>query len=135
MKIIDQARANSAHAQSQLELYVKAYNDALGHQRKAQNHIIALETRRTQVYSAIQGANDQIDKLKGQIADLEGARSGQHKKRTELLARITGEENTKAQLMRELEKINQEIAEYVRQLNLLREQAAEIEASIVSKER
>ena len=37
--------------------------------------------------------------------------------------------------MRELEKINQEIAEYVRQLNLLREQAAEIEASIVSKER
>lgn len=75
---------------------MKAYNDALGHQRKAQNHIIALETRRTQIYSAIEGANDKINSLKAQIATLEGTRADYNRKRTELLARITGEENTKA---------------------------------------
>lgn len=71
LKIIDQARANRHHAESQLEVYVRAYNEALAAQRRAQNEIIAAETRRTQIFSAIGGADDHINELKQKLSDLD----------------------------------------------------------------
>ena len=71
LTIIDQARANRDYAKSQLDAYVEAYNDALGAQRKAQNAIIAAETKRTQIISAIAGAEGKIAGLRADIAALE----------------------------------------------------------------
>ena len=65
LTIIDQARANRDYAKSQLDAYVEAYNDALSAQRKAQNAIIAAETKRTQIISAIAGAEGKIAGLRG----------------------------------------------------------------------
>ena len=64
LTIIDQARANRNYAQTKLEVYVKAYNDALEEQRKSQDAIIAAETRRSQIFSAIEGAEGKIISLK-----------------------------------------------------------------------
>ncbi len=64
LTIIDQARANRNYAKSKLESYVEAYNDALAAQRRAQNEIIATETKRTQIISAIEGVETKIRNLK-----------------------------------------------------------------------
>jgi chromosome segregation ATPase len=106
LKIIDQARANKKYAESQLEVYVKQYNDALAAQRKAQNAIIAAETKRTQIFSAIEGANGHIDGLKAQIYELDTKRADLEDAKKGLLDKIAAEEKTKAKLIAELEKIN-----------------------------
>lgn len=71
LTIIDQARANRDYAEKHLEKYIMAYNDALKHQRKTQNEIIAFETRKSQIASAIEGVNSKIEHLKTKIAELE----------------------------------------------------------------
>jgi hypothetical protein len=45
-------------------VYVKAYNDALEEQRKSQDAIIGAQTRRSQIFSAIEGAEGKIISLK-----------------------------------------------------------------------
>ena len=70
MSIIDQARANRNYAQQSLETYIQAYNDALAAQRSAQNAIIAAETKRTQIISAIEGVEGKIAKYEFEIIEL-----------------------------------------------------------------
>lgn len=68
LKIIDQARANKDKAQSDIQTYTSAYNDAVAAQRAAQNDIIALESKASQIVSAINNLNITIDDLKNKIA-------------------------------------------------------------------
>ena len=55
LTIIDQAKANRHYIRNQMEVYAKAYSDALLAQKRTQNEIITIETRKTQIVSAIQG--------------------------------------------------------------------------------
>lgn len=67
MKIIDQARANRDQAQSDIQVYTQAYNDAVAGQRNAQNDVISAETRVTQITSAITQLTSTIDDLRNRI--------------------------------------------------------------------
>ena len=60
LAIIDQAKANRLYIRNQMEVYAKAYNDALLAQKRTQNEIIAIETRKSQIISAIQGVEGKI---------------------------------------------------------------------------
>ena len=102
LKIIDQARANRNFAQSNLELYAAEYNDALAAQRRAQNDIIAAETRRTQITSAIEGAERKIADYQFQLDDIAGKREDLNGQKAKLLAKISGEERIKAELLAKL---------------------------------
>ena len=102
LTIIDQARANRNYAKSKLESYVEAYNDALAAQRRAQNEIIAAETKRTQIISAIEGVEAKIKVLKAEIDALEKDRDEYRAKKAELVSMIAGEEKMKAELLAQL---------------------------------
>lgn len=60
LTIIDQARANKVKAQADLTTYTGRYNDALKAQRAAQEVIISIEIRITQIKSAIAGAQGKL---------------------------------------------------------------------------
>lgn len=49
LTIVDQARANFAQAQRDIETYTKAQNDASAAQRNAQNNIISGENKVAQI--------------------------------------------------------------------------------------
>ena len=72
-------------------MYIKAYNDALSAQRKAQNAIIAAETRRSQILSAIEGVQRKIEDLKDKIAELEKHQDEYNMKKKELMDILAGE--------------------------------------------
>lgn len=71
LTIIDQTRANKAQAQANLQLYTTQYNDALVRQRAAQEAIIAIEIKATQITSAIEGAQGRIGELEKKIAEID----------------------------------------------------------------
>lgn len=96
MTIIDQARANRNNARSQLQSYAAAYNDALAAQRRAQNNIITLETRRTQITSAIEGVEGKIGDLRADIEAIEDERDSDRAKKAQIVTIIAGEEKIKA---------------------------------------
>ena len=64
-------------------------------QRKAQNEIIAAETKRTQIISAIEGVEAKIANLKAEIDALEKERDEYRAKKAELVSMIAGEERWK----------------------------------------
>lgn len=72
MKIIDQAKANKDKAQSDIQTYTQAYNDAVNAQRSAQNDIISVETKSSQIVSAITSLNATIDDLRNKINQAAG---------------------------------------------------------------
>lgn len=96
MVIIDQARANRDYARNKMEIYAEEYNDALALQRKAQNNIIALETKRTQIVSAIDGVQNKIADLRKKIEDLEKERAENTARKASILVEIAGQEKIKA---------------------------------------
>lgn len=121
LTIIDQARANRDYAEKHLEKYIMAYNDALSHQRRTQNEIIAYETRKSQIASAIEGVEDKIEHLKTKIAELEADQDEYNDKKAKLLERIAGEERMKAELLASLENVSGDLASRVRELAEARE--------------
>lgn len=71
LKIIDQARANKAQAQADLATYTQRYDDAVKRQREAQELIISIEIKITQIRSAINAAQDRLGGINAQIADVQ----------------------------------------------------------------
>ena len=130
LKIIDQARANRNFAKSNLEVYAREYNDALSAQRRAQNDIIAAETRRSQITSAIEGAEKKIADYQGQLDDITGQREDLNARKAKLLVKISGEERIKAELMAQLESINADLARLMKELATYKEKAEFIKVKI-----
>jgi chromosome segregation ATPase len=67
LKIIDQARANKDKAQNDIQAYTQAYNDAVAGQRNAQNDIISIETRTSQIVGAITSLTATVEDLRNRI--------------------------------------------------------------------
>ena len=134
MAIIDQAKANQNFAQRQLEIYVDEYNKALMNQRKAQNTIISIETRRAQIVSAIDGVEDKIAELLKEIEAIEKKRVDLSAEKNRLLAKIAGEEKIKAELLAELEKINSILAHLMKSLTTYEEKCDGIRVQIRAAE-
>ena len=134
LKIIDQARANRNYAQNNLEVYAREYNDALAAQRRAQNDIIAAETRRSQITSAIEGAERKIADYQFQLDDIAKKREGLNARKAKLLAKISGEERIKAELLAELESVNADLARLMKELAVYKEKAESIKVKIAAAE-
>lgn len=95
-------------------------------QRKAQGDIIAAETRRSQIISALEGVEGRIGQIKVQIKELEADQAEYTAKKDQLVAKINGEENMKAKLLAELEKVNGELAAKMKQIAEYKEKCASI---------
>ena len=134
LKIIDQARANRNYAQNNLEIYAREYNDALAGQRRAQNDIIAAETRRSQITSAIEGAERKIADYQFQLDDITKNRDDLNAKKAKLLAKISGEERIKAELLANLENVNANLARLMKELATYKEKAESIKVKIAAAE-
>ena len=105
---------------------MKAYHEALGAQRHAQNAIIAAETKRTQILSAIDGIEKKIDDLKDKIEDLEGRQAEYEMKKKKLLEAIAGQEAMKAKLLAQVEDINSDLADRLKELAQAKEECQSI---------
>ena len=117
LKIIDQARANQLKAESDIEVFTKAYNDALGVQRTAQNNIIAAETKSTQIGSAINGLNSTIDDLRRRIDEAVQRREELQTRKDELVNIVTTQETQKANLLEDLADTNQDLSDTMKELS------------------
>jgi uncharacterized coiled-coil DUF342 family protein len=117
LKIIDQARANKDKAQSDIQTYTQAYNDAVTAQRTAQNDIIAAETRSSQIVSAINTLSANIDDLKNKIAQAIAQNDAWKKEKDGIVATITTQEGNKAALLEKLKGLDADLAKYLQQLS------------------
>lgn len=117
LKIIDQARANKDKAQSDIQTYTQAYNDAVTAQRTAQNDIIAAETRSSQIVSAINTLSANIDDLKNKIAQAIAQNDAWKKEKDGIVTTITTQEGNKAALLEKLKGLDADLAKYLQQLS------------------
>lgn len=117
LKIIDQAKANRDKAQSDIQTYTQAYNDAVTAQRAAQNDIIAAETKVSQIVSAINSLTATIDDLRNKIAQAVAQRDALSKEKTTLTSNISNLEGTKAGLLEKLKGLDTEVAARVQDLS------------------
>ena len=113
-----------------MQVYAKAYNDALMAQRKAQGEIIAVETRRTQIVSAIQGVEGKIKEVRKHIEGLEKDRAELEAEKASLLETLAGLERIKAELMEQLENLNKDLAALMKELADTQEKCAALKVQI-----
>lgn len=96
LAIIDQANANKNKAQSDIQTYTQAYNDAVTAQRTAQNDIITIETKSSQIVSALNSLNATITDLKNRLNTASTQNSGFLAQKNTILTTITSQEKQKA---------------------------------------
>jgi len=96
LSIIDQANANKNKAQNDIQTYTQAYNDAVTAQRTAQNDIITIETKSSQIISAINSLNATITDLKNRLSVASTQNSGFTSQKNIIITTITTQEKQKA---------------------------------------
>lgn len=114
LKIIDQAKANKDKAQSDIQTYTQAYNDAVASQRAAQNDIITAENKVSQITSAINSLTTTIDDLRNRITQSAAQREGYTKEKLTIVATITTQEGKKADLLEQLKNLDNQVGQRVK---------------------
>ena len=135
LKIIDQARANKDKAQSDIQTYTQAYNDAVTAQRAAQNDIIAAETRVSQIVSAINSLTATVDDLRNKIAQAVAARDALNRERTTATANIANLEGAKAGLLEKLKGLDSDLAANVQNLSNKNAECGAAQDAVNAKQR
>lgn len=114
LSIIDQGNANKNKAQNDILTYTQSFNDAVNAQRTAQNDIMTIETKSSQIVSAINTLNATINDLKNRINVASTQNSGFTTQKNTIIVKITSQETQKAQLLEQLKNLNDQVGQRAR---------------------